>query len=311
MLASVAGAQAVRRPLRGRCAFAVLSHSWAGGHRHEMDSSGKTCVMLHGILGSKSNWNTPSKRLLEDIGPLGWRVLQLDHRGHGQSPGGSPPHSLESCAADVLETMQAAGVNPTSSEIVICGHSFGGKVALAVLRSLLELGAPPKMTWLLDSVPGCPMELRAEDARRQQSVGFVLNAVEAASSSGNFADRNALVEALTKHHGLVRPLAQWVAQTVRLVPGGGVALGYDMATVRALYETYRMTDMWPLLELGHADVGVVVAGRNRHAWGPDNLARLEACKDSRVKTVVLEHAGHNVHVDDLPGLLNTLQSTFE
>ena len=35
----------------------------------------------------------------------GWRILQLDHRAHGRSPVGDLPHDLDSCAADVLETI--------------------------------------------------------------------------------------------------------------------------------------------------------------------------------------------------------------
>lgn len=274
------------------------------------DGKQRVCVMMHGILGSKSNWNTPAKRLLKEIGPNGWSILQLDHRGHGKSPGGEPPHSIEACAADVVDTMRAAGVDITgTSELVICGHSFGGKIALGVLRALLQQGTKPRMTWLFDSVPGCPVELSEKDARREQSVGFVLGAVEAASRQ-HYADREALITSLQDDHGLVKPLAQWVAQNVQSKPGVGIALSYDVETVRALYDAYRATDMWDLLESGQADIGVVVAGRNKHSWGEHNLDRLTRSQDQGVRMVVLESAGHNVHVDDLPGLLETLKPSF-
>lgn len=295
----------------------MLAHSWARSPGEPQEPRGhheprRVCLMMHGILGSKSNWNTPAKRLLHQVGHMGWQVLQIDHRAHGQSPSGEPPHTLEACASDVVETLGAAGVRIGTDELVVCGHSFGGKVALALLRELLERGAPPRMTWLFDSVPGRPAELPEERKRREQSVCFVLGAVEAAAQKGKFADRGHLIETLHAEHGLAKPLAQWVAQTVRNTPCGSVALGYDLPAVRALYESYRSTCMWELLEGGHADVGVVVAGRNRHAWGEENIKRLEACqaRGKRVQTVVLEKAGHNVHVDDLPGLLEKVAPTF-
>jgi len=222
---------------------------------------------------------------------------------------GTPPHTLEACAGDVLETLAAAGVSEGHA-LVVCGHSFGGKVALALTQARLQLGLPPpKATWILDSVPGRPMELTPEQQRREQSVSFVLAATERAAAQGTYASRSALVEFLAGEEGLSRPLAQWVAQSVRNVEGGGVELAYDMEVLRSMYEAYRNTPMWEVLEGGRADFGVVVAGRNRHAWGSENLARLERCGE-RVNVVTLEGAGHNVHVDDLSGLLDALEPSF-
>mmetsp|Transcript_26625 Transcript_26625/g.50006 ORF Transcript_26625/g.50006 Transcript_26625/m.50006 type:complete len:301 (+) Transcript_26625:35-937(+) len=293
-----------RRAFLGVRGFAVLSHAWTGGHRPDEESQ-RVCVMMHGILGSKSNWNTPSRQLLQRIRSDGWRVLQLDHRGHGRSPPGSAPHTLAACAGDVLETLEAAGVS--NAELVLCGHSFGGKVALAVLRDLIAKGMPPRYTWIFDSVPGQPTVGSAEEERRLQSVNFVLQAVSAVSDR-RFESRSDLVDVLRNEFDLVQPLAEWIAQSVRQSPDG-VELSYDMTTIRELYDAYRNTDMWDLLHDGDANIGVVVAGRNRQSWGPENLERLgQAHKD--VQVVTLESAGHNVHVDDLPGLLSAVVPSF-
>eukprot|EP00913_Durusdinium_trenchii_P020652 g19393.t2 len=120
-----------------------------------------------------ANWNTPSRHLLKSIGPQGWRILQLDHRAHGRSPAGSPPHNLDACALDVLDTLKEAGVR-RDAELIVCGHSFGGKVALAVLEALQAQGTPPRKTWIFDSVPGCPAALPAEDCL---AVRFALDRI--------------------------------------------------------------------------------------------------------------------------------------
>ncbi|OLP78518.1 hypothetical protein AK812_SmicGene41291, partial [Symbiodinium microadriaticum] len=54
--ARLAAQRALSRPpgggsLRG---FAVLSHVWTGGQRPDASGPQKVCVMMHGILGSKS-----------------------------------------------------------------------------------------------------------------------------------------------------------------------------------------------------------------------------------------------------------------
>ncbi|CAE7706014.1 AlNc14C39G3383 [Symbiodinium necroappetens] len=221
------------------------------------------------------------------------------------SAAGSAPHNLDGCKDDVLETLEAAGVS--QAELVLCGHSFGGKVALAVLRALSAQGKPPRCTWIFDSVPGLPAESSAEEERRLQSVNFVLGAV-ASAASRRFSSRSDLVEVLQEEHGLAPPAAAWIAQSVRQVPDG-VELSYDMEVVRKIYEAYRSTDMWDLLQEGNAEVGIVVAGRNRQSWGPENLQRLENCHQG-VQVVTLENAGHNVHVDDLPGLLTAITPSF-
>ncbi|CAK9105322.1 unnamed protein product [Durusdinium trenchii] len=230
----------------GTRGFAVLSYSWAGGQRPE--EAQKVCVMMHGILGSKSNWNTPSRHLLKSIGPQGWRILQLDHRAHGRSPAGSPPHNLDACALDVLDTLKEAGVR-RDAELIVCGHSFGGKVALAVLEALQAQGTPPRKTWIFDSVPGCPAALPAEEERREQSVGFVFKVVQSTSGQ-QFAERADLVRHL-QSHGLSQPLAEWIAQSVRSTPEG-FELSYDIDVVGQLYAAYQGKDMWHLFK-GPAD----------------------------------------------------------
>jgi len=296
-------------PCRG---FAVLAHKWAQAAADAQvppTSRKRVVILLHGILGQKSNWNTPAKRLLNQIGPLGWQVLQIDHRAHGQSPAGEPPHTLQACAKDLMDTLLAAGVQIDDDELVVCGHSFGGKVALTFLQERLRSGAPPpRMTWLFDSIPGRPVEYSAEQQKREQSVSFVLRAVETVAKSGVHKDRSSLVHIPMEEQGLSKPLAQWVAQSVRTTPDG-VQFSYDLTAVRALYTSYLATDLWNVLEEGMADIGVIVAGRNMHAWGSQNLKRLENC-GPRVTKVTLESAGHNVHVDDLNGLLEALETTF-
>ena len=77
-------------------------------------------VLLHGLFGSAMNWHGLAQRLGEDA-----HVLAFDLRNHGRSPH-HPVMSYESMAADVLAELDARGLD----EVVLIGHSMGGKVAM-------------------------------------------------------------------------------------------------------------------------------------------------------------------------------------
>jgi len=83
-------------------------------------------LLLHGLFGSSSNFRSPALALSEKRS-----VLLTDLRNHGASPW-NDDCSLESMADDLVETLDAAGIE----RACICGHSLGGKVAMvAALRS--------------------------------------------------------------------------------------------------------------------------------------------------------------------------------
>lgn len=62
------------------------------------------------------------------------QALLVDHRGHGASEPGAAPHTLRACAADVRELLRSLNLRCD----MMCGHSYGGKVALAYVKAGLE-----------------------------------------------------------------------------------------------------------------------------------------------------------------------------
>jgi esterase len=88
-------------------------HSQVIGH-------GPDLIVLHGLFGSKQNWNPTARRLSGNF-----RVHTVDLRNHGSSP----HHDEVNCpimAADVLGFMDHAGL----ARAHVLGHSLGGKVAM-------------------------------------------------------------------------------------------------------------------------------------------------------------------------------------
>ena len=96
--------------------------------------AGIPVVALHG-LASSSRWYDLVAPLLADT----HRIVVPDQRGHGRSEHPSTGYDWQSLAADVVELMEAVGLDRPA----VLGHSWGGYVALALAakfpRSLSRL----------------------------------------------------------------------------------------------------------------------------------------------------------------------------
>uniref|UniRef100_A0A8C9DR98 sn-1-specific diacylglycerol lipase ABHD11 n=1 Tax=Prolemur simus TaxID=1328070 RepID=A0A8C9DR98_PROSS len=89
-------------------------------------------VFLHGLLGSKTNFNSIAKALAQQTGR---RVLTVDARNHGDSPH-SPDMSYEAMSQDLQGLLPQLGLVPC----VLIGHSMGGKTAMLLA---LQRSQPP------------------------------------------------------------------------------------------------------------------------------------------------------------------------
>eukprot|EP00962_Isochrysis_galbana_P060424 scaffold34873_cov73-Isochrysis_galbana.AAC.1 len=105
-------------PAADTCA---LRHSDVGSR---FDTALPAVVVVHGLLGSGSNFQSWASRLSEDCAAKGKprRVLLVDLRNHGDSDH-APTMSFEEMAADVLRLLDELGIR----RAVLCGHSLGGK----------------------------------------------------------------------------------------------------------------------------------------------------------------------------------------
>src|SRR5919206_4986102 len=83
---------------------------------------GPPVLLLHGWMFSADlNW-------WRTYGPLeraGYRVLALDHRGHGRGLRTHAPFRLSDCAEDAASLLETIGVD----RALVVGYSMGGPVA--------------------------------------------------------------------------------------------------------------------------------------------------------------------------------------
>ena len=96
--------------------------------------TGPPALVLHGLLGSGTNWRSIARR-------LGTRLEchLVDQRNHGRSPHAAGM-AYPTLAADLLAYLDAHRLDRAG----LIGHSMGGKVAMT-----LALGAPERVGWLV------------------------------------------------------------------------------------------------------------------------------------------------------------------
>src|SRR4051794_31840791 len=91
---------------------------------------GPAVVLLHGFPLNRTMW----AQQLTQVGTA-YRVIAPDLRGHGSTPAPAGVYTMDEMAGDVLETLDALGLNVP---VVLGGLSMGGYVALAAVARAPE-----------------------------------------------------------------------------------------------------------------------------------------------------------------------------
>jgi pimeloyl-ACP methyl ester carboxylesterase len=91
------------------------------------DDDRPVLLLLHGWLVSADlNWHAAFGALHD----AGYRVLALDHRGHGRGLRPLVPFRLADCAADAAALLRTLGLTPAT----VIGYSMGGTIAQLIAR---------------------------------------------------------------------------------------------------------------------------------------------------------------------------------
>jgi pimeloyl-ACP methyl ester carboxylesterase len=88
---------------------------------------GAPVMLLHGWMASADlNWGAA----FDDLAGAGYRVLAIDHRGHGRGLRPLGRFRLEDCAADAAGVLRTLDLAPA----LVVGYSMGGAIAQLVAR---------------------------------------------------------------------------------------------------------------------------------------------------------------------------------
>ncbi|CAO1352826.1 unnamed protein product [Diamesa hyperborea] len=81
-------------------------------------------IIMHGLFGSKSNWNSLCKALVLKANPTR-KIISIDARNHGDSPHSSL-HSYPAMSDDIARFLSDNQIEKAS----ILGHSMGGRAIM-------------------------------------------------------------------------------------------------------------------------------------------------------------------------------------
>jgi esterase len=249
--------------------------------------------MLHGVYGRGRNWQSIAKELATRR--VDWGSLLIDLRLHGDSLGDGfePPHTLLRAAEDVAITVGDATDTPIAA---VLGHSFGGKVALALALPGAPLAARLSQIWVIDSTP--------EARRPTGSAWDMLEHVRALPST--FASRAEAIAGLERR-GWRTGVATWMATNLRF-SDGRFRWALDFDAMEALLRSFFDTDLWPIVEEPPAPLEIhFVKGEESHTLTEESCARIQRAHDATGRVHLHRLAGgHWLNTDNPQGIIGLL-----
>lgn len=240
------------------------------------DDTGIDIVMLHGIYGRGRNWQAVARAVTAARADVACWLVDLPH--HGNSGPGAHGDTVYGLAQDVLEWSSAAPV-PLR---VILGHSYGGKVALAMAD---RLRGTALQVWVIDSTP---------DVKEPSGSAWdMLQAIR--SMPGRFASREA-AQAGLQAHGYELAVAQWM--TTNLVRDGeSFRWQLDFDAMERLLHDFFATGVWPVLESPDPQHDIhILRAKQSNAIAKDTLTRIAAATGPRVHLHERD-GGHWIHAE--------------
>lgn len=241
----------------------------------------KWLAFTHGIFGSGANWRSIARKVI--AAKPQWGAVLIDLRGHGKSPVGDAPYTLAACAADLVATL-AASAGAGREVLAISGHSFGGKVVMALAQ---QPAWRPVQRFILDSSPSARAEAWRDDAL---VVPQVLRLLETMPT--RWASREAFV-AQVQAQGIALSVAQWLGLSVNRVEDAYV-LQLAVPAMRPLLADYYAQDMWSAAFDVRAPTDFLVATQSNTLTPQDRTQLAQAPAHVHVGYI---DAGHWLHVD--------------
>ncbi len=265
-------------------------------HALEWSREGTLLLFLHGFSNDAHAWDWVAPTFAPH-----YRVVALDHRGHGDSdrdPEGRYDH--ETMARDVNAALESLG----AQRVVIVGHSLGGRVAMRFAGLF-----PEKVAGLVivDSAP----ELDARGTTRIR--------LDVQQQDPSFASLSDFEKILQRQYPATRPeiLAKLATHWARQRPDGRFELKLDPAFMRgrrgvseeelAKWSAEEAKHLWTALEKLPCPA-LVVRGAASDVLSADVADKMadEVLKQGKLEVVA--RAGHSVMLDNPEGFEKALAS---
>ena len=248
-------------------------------------------VLLHGIYGRGRNWQAIARGIVAARPDYACWLVDLPY--HGESPPARHGDTVVGLARDLDDWLRDAGIAPD----VVLGHSYGGKVALALAgirhAALDPANSAPSDIWVIDSTP----EARAPSGSAWDMLRLVR------TLPAGFGTREEAVSAIVAG-GFTLGVGQWMATNL-VRDGGHFVWRLDFDRMERLLQDFFRTDLWPLVEdAARPQVLHFLKATRSSAMSDEAAARIRALGHPRVHLHERE-GGHWIHAES-PAVVTAL-----
>jgi len=257
-----------------------------------LDASGdNTMIILHGLLGSSSNWRSVAvalqKRLRDNS------IVCFDLRNHGSSPH-TPSMTVKDIAGDIIRYLDSRQI----ATATVVGHSLGGKAAMS---SALLYSDRIKRLVVVDIAP---VSYNSKEHQQWDDVNQIVNAMAAVPlasvSSRDQADRllSAAIPDLTTRRFVLQNLVSTKSET-----SGAVRWKWRV-NIPVIQHSLDDLAQWTTAGRYEGEALFLAGGRSRYvipAYMPTTRSFFP-----NAQFQFIESAGHWVHADSPQGVTDAI-----
>ena len=247
--------------------------------QEEVHHSGHPVVLLHGLLGSQSNWQSFAKHH-----SLKQSVISMDLPNHGRSP-----HQMSMHYSDMAEAVVEVLLELNIQDYDVVGHSMGGKVAMAMaLHPALKIPKPQRL--IVVDIPASRMP------KQHQSL---LQSMQDLPLS-DLSNRKAIEEALAEQVEDVFERAMVMKNISR--SSNGFVWQCDLASI---IEQYDHVADFPFQDHSSAIAASFIQGGQSHYINEQNWGTTRSIFP-HAKRLCIEGAGHVPHIQTPEGFISMI-----
>ncbi|KAJ0173006.1 hypothetical protein K1T71_011182 [Dendrolimus kikuchii] len=258
-------------------------------HGKNPNDSEPPVIVIHGLLGSKKNWESMCKRIALKANKS---VIAVDVRNHGDSPSHSS-HTYPDLASDISQLMSKLFLKKAN----IIGHSMGGRTAM--VHALTE---PEKVVSLVivDISPiyrtGHLHEFISKLLDVMKTIDF--NEVNNSNEARALAKDKIMASKLIENEESINFILMNIGKK------SNNSFGW-MCNINVLKEYFPVIASFPSEMTGKTYSGpaLFVRGGNSTYLPPEDIVRIRDFFP-KAEMIQVPNVGHNVHAEDAATFLD-------
>lgn len=239
---------------------------------YKLQGNKQPILLMHGLFGSLDNLNMLAKDLV-----VNYQTIQVDLRNHGQSPW-SNIMNYQAMAEDIVELCHDLQLQ----NLILIGHSMGGKVALQLSQLIPQQIAK---ICVIDIAP----------VKYTQTINTPVIKALAQCIVQQLVDRKQIAEVM-RQHGLSEPTILFLLKSFKHERW--------LFNADVIINQYDNICDWQIISACDIPTLFIRGGNSNYITDKDYPAIFSQFPNAQIETVA--GAGHNVHAEKTEPVLQLL-----